>query len=97
MRESDDEVISRSRVFVDTYAGALAEAGDLLLPIAAGNWRADRVCGDLHELTNGTKAGRLDADDITLFKSVGAAIEDLAAASLLVNEAKAGSHARPPE
>ena len=71
MRESDDEVISRSRVFVDTYAGALAEAGDLLLPIAAGNWRADRVCGDLHELTNGTKAGRLDADDITLFKSVG--------------------------
>jgi ornithine cyclodeaminase len=97
MRESDDEVISRSRVFVDTYTGALAEAGDLLLPIAAGNWRADRVCADLHELTTGAKAGRLDADDITLFKSVGAAIEDLAAASLLVNEAKASSHERPPE
>jgi ornithine cyclodeaminase/alanine dehydrogenase-like protein (mu-crystallin family) len=97
MRESDDEVISRSRVFVDTYAGALAEAGDLLQPIAAGTWSADRVCGDLHELTNGAKPGRLDADDITLFKSVGAAIEDLAAASLLVNEAKASSHAQPPE
>jgi ornithine cyclodeaminase len=96
MRESDDEVISRSRVFVDTYAGALAEAGDLLQPIAAGTWSADRVCGDLHELTNGAKPGRLDADDITLFKSVGAAIEDLAAASLLVNEAKASSHAQPP-
>jgi len=97
MRESDDEVILRSRVFVDTYAGALAEAGDLLQPIAAGTWSADRVCGDLHELTNGAKPGRLDADDITLFKSVGAAIEDLAAASLLVNEAKASSHAQPPE
>ena len=87
MRESDDAAILRSRVFIDTYIGALAEAGDLLLPIAAGNWRADRVCGDLHELTNGTKAGRLDRDDITLFKSVGTALEDLAAAELAVEKA----------
>jgi ornithine cyclodeaminase/alanine dehydrogenase-like protein (mu-crystallin family) len=94
MRESDDEVISRSRVFVDTRAGALAEAGDLLQPIAAGRWSADRICGDLHELTTGAKQGRLDRDDITLFKSVGAAIEDLAAASLLVNEANPSSLAR---
>ena len=84
MRESDDVAVSRSRVFVDTYPGALAEAGDLLQPIAAGRWSADRICGDLHELTNGAKAGRLDRDDVTLFKSVGAAIEDLTAASLLV-------------
>ena len=97
MRESDDAAISRSRVFVDTYGGALAEAGDLLQPIAAGSWSADRICGDLHELTNGTKPGRLDRDDITLFKSVGTAIEDLAAASLLVNEADPSSDARPPE
>jgi ornithine cyclodeaminase/alanine dehydrogenase-like protein (mu-crystallin family) len=97
MRESDDAAISRSRVFIDTYGGALAEAGDLLQPIAAGSWSADDICGDLHELTNGTKPGRLDRDDITLFKSVGAAIEDLAAASLLVNEADPSSHARPPE
>jgi ornithine cyclodeaminase/alanine dehydrogenase-like protein (mu-crystallin family) len=97
MRESDDEVISRSRVFVDTRAGALAEAGDLLQPIAAGRWSADRICGDLHELTTGAKQGRLDRDDITLFKSVGAAIEDLAAASLLVNEANPSSLARSPE
>lgn len=97
MRESDDEAISRSRVFIDTHAGAMAEAGDLLQPIAAGKWSADRICGDLHELTNGTKPGRLDRDDITLFKSVGAAIEDLTAASLLVNEANPSSLARPPE
>jgi ornithine cyclodeaminase/alanine dehydrogenase-like protein (mu-crystallin family) len=95
MRESDDAAISRSRVFVDTYGGALAEAGDLLQPIAAGRWSTDRICGDLHELTNGTKPGRLDRDDITLFKSVGTAIEDLAAANLLVNEADPSSHPLP--
>jgi ornithine cyclodeaminase len=97
MRESDDAAVSRSRVFVDTYPGALAEAGDLLQPIAAGRWSADRICGDLHELANDAKPGRLDRDDITLFKSVGAAIEDLAAASLLVNEGNPSSHARRPE
>ncbi|TCU69266.1 ornithine cyclodeaminase [Bradyrhizobium sp. R2.2-H] len=97
MRESDDEAISRSRVFVDTFAGALAEAGDLLQPIAAGRWSADRICGDLHELTRGTRPGRLHHNEITLFKSVGAAIEDLAAASLLVNDATSGSLVRPSE
>jgi len=94
MRESDDDAVLRSRVFIDTYAGALAEAGDLLQPIAAGSWSADRICGDLHELTNGTKSGRLDRNEITLFKSVGAAIEDLAAASLLANPS---SLVRSPE
>ncbi|MDA9487681.1 ornithine cyclodeaminase [Bradyrhizobium sp. CCBAU 11361] len=94
MRESDDDAVLRSRVFIDTYAGALAEAGDLLQPIAAGSWSADRICGDLHELTNGTKSGRLDRNEITLFKSVGAAIEDLTAASLLANPS---SLVRSPE
>ncbi|MBS7699726.1 MAG: ornithine cyclodeaminase family protein [Chelatococcus sp.] len=86
MRESDDEAVRRSRVFVDTYAGALAEAGDLLQPIAAGTWQADRVCADLHELTSKARPGRISEDEITLFKSVGAAIEDLAAARLLVGD-----------
>jgi ornithine cyclodeaminase len=86
MRESDDEVLLRSRVFVDTYAGALAEAGDLLQPIASGRWQAEAICGDLQELTGGARPGRLAADEITLFKSVGAAIEDLAAATLLAGE-----------
>lgn len=83
MRESDDEALTRARVFVDTYAGALAEAGDLLQPAAAGVWSTAAVCGDLHELASGAKPGRLNDGEITLFKSVGAAIEDLVAASLL--------------
>ena len=84
MRESDDETIRRARVFVDTYPGTLAEAGDLLQPIEADAWQADRIQGDLHELETGAKPGRLGAEEITLFKSVGAAIEDLTAANLLV-------------
>ncbi|MGY8667852.1 ornithine cyclodeaminase family protein [Bradyrhizobium sp. UFLA05-109] len=84
MRETDDEAVCRSRVFVDTCGGALAEAGDLLQPISAGCWQAHQVCGDLHELTRGARPGRIDKEEITLFKSVGTAIEDLAAASLLV-------------
>ncbi len=84
MRESDDEAVCRSRVFVDTYGGALAEAGDLLQPISAGSWQPSEICGDLHELTRGARPGRIHDDEITLFKSVGAALEDLAAASLLV-------------
>jgi ornithine cyclodeaminase len=90
MRESDDEAVCRSRVFVDTYGGALAEAGDLLQPIAAGRFQADKVCGDLHELTTRARPGRVDKDEITLFKSVGAAVEDLAAASLLVGGWESG-------
>jgi ornithine cyclodeaminase/alanine dehydrogenase-like protein (mu-crystallin family) len=86
MRESDDEAVCRARVFVDTYAGALAEAGDLLQPIATGVFRAENVCGDLHELASGKRGGRGDEEEITLFKSVGAAIEDLAAASLLADD-----------
>jgi ornithine cyclodeaminase/alanine dehydrogenase-like protein (mu-crystallin family) len=86
MRESDDEAVCRARVFVDTYGGALAEAGDLLQPIAAGVFRAENVCGDLHELASGKRAGRGGEEEITLFKSVGAAVEDLAAASLLAGD-----------
>lgn len=83
MRESDDDLVAASAVYVDTYAGALAEAGDLLRPAAAGRWSPDRVVADLHELCAGLKAGRTDDAAITLFKSVGAALEDLVAAELV--------------
>ncbi|OYX14486.1 MAG: ornithine cyclodeaminase [Rhizobiales bacterium 32-66-8] len=83
MRESDDALIAAASVFVDTWAGALAEAGDLVQPIAAGTWSADRLKGDLHDLTAGQVEGRTSPEEITLFKSVGAAIEDLVAAQLL--------------
>lgn len=80
MRETDDEVARRARIFVDTRAGAFAEAGDILQPLQAGVIRREAVLGDLFDLCRGTVAGRGAAEEITLFKSVGASIEDLAAA-----------------
>ncbi|HEY9347672.1 MAG TPA: ornithine cyclodeaminase family protein, partial [Inquilinus sp.] len=84
MRESDDEAVRRARIFVDTRAGALGEAGDLLQPIRAGVIGEDAILADLHDLTRGTAPGRGSPDEITLFKSVGTALEDLAAARLAV-------------
>jgi ornithine cyclodeaminase len=83
MRESDDETMRRARVYVDARDGALAEAGDLLLAIEAGAFSAADICGDLFELARGSVAGRTSDDEITLFKSVGNALEDLAAARLV--------------
>ncbi len=80
MRETDDAVVRRARIFVDTRPGAFAEAGDIVQPLAAGVIGKDAVLGDLFDLTRGTVAGRQTSEEITFFKSVGAAIEDLAAA-----------------
>ncbi len=80
MRESDDEAIRRARVYVDTRAGATKEAGDIVQPLASGVLKPDAIVADLHELARGKKKGRESAEEITLFKSVGAALEDLAAA-----------------
>jgi ornithine cyclodeaminase/alanine dehydrogenase-like protein (mu-crystallin family) len=89
MRETDDEVIRRARVWVDTYEGAMSEAGDLLQPIAAGIFAEKDIQGDLAGLVRGTAPVRRGEDEITLFKSVGASIEDLAAA-IAVYERPAG-------
>lgn len=83
MREADDEAVARSRVFVDTRAGATKEAGDIVQPIRSGVLREAGIVADLFELCRGEKTGRGSADEITLFKSVGTAIEDLAAARLI--------------
>jgi len=80
MREADDDAVSRARVFVDTRAGATKEAGDIVRPLRNGVLNPDGVIADLHELARGEKVGRQNDDEITLFKSVGAALEDLAAA-----------------
>ncbi|OAB55058.1 ornithine cyclodeaminase [Phormidium willei BDU 130791] len=87
MRESDGEVFRRARVFVDTRAGALAEAGDLIQALAEGALSAADVAADLFELARGEKAGRRFYDQITLFKATGSALEDLAAAQLTVERA----------
>ncbi|MGB0747473.1 MAG: ornithine cyclodeaminase family protein [Magnetospiraceae bacterium] len=82
MREADDEVMRRSALFVDTRAGALAEAGDLVDPIARGLLSETDIRGDLFDLCRGDAAGRSVYNQITLFKSVGTALEDLAGAKL---------------
>ena len=79
MREADDEAIRRARVFVDTRAGATKEAGDIVQPLQSGVLTPERILADLYELTRGERPGRRDGEEITLFKSVGAALEDLAA------------------
>ncbi len=80
MRESDDALVSGARVFADTREGVLAEAGDLLIPMANGHFSRDGIIAELAELTRGEHPGRLSNSEITLFKSVGASLEDLAAA-----------------
>jgi ornithine cyclodeaminase len=86
-RESDDDVVLRSRIFVDTFQGALHEGGDVVEPISRGVISRDRIEGELADLASGRVQGRRSSDEITLFKSVGTAIEDLAAARMLVEAA----------
>lgn len=82
MRESDDAAIRRASVFVDTRAGAMVEAGDIVQPLKSGALAAGEIRAELAELIKGKHAGRTDGSEITLFKSVGAALEDLAGAIL---------------
>ncbi|MCE8015435.1 ornithine cyclodeaminase family protein [Halomonas sp. MCCC 1A17488] len=80
MRETDAECLRRGEVYVDTYAGARGEAGDILQAIDEGAFAFDDIAAELAELLRGEKAGRRSAEAITVFKSVGASLEDLAAA-----------------
>lgn len=84
MREVDDAAVARSRIVVDTYDGALAEAGDLVQPLTRGVIVREQIVAELAELLRGQRVGRRSEGDITLFKSVGTALEDLAAAQLVV-------------
>lgn len=80
MRETDAECLRRADVFVDTYAGAKGEAGDILQAIEEGALRFEDIKAELAEVLSGAKPSRTAEDSITLFKSVGASLEDLAAA-----------------
>jgi alanine dehydrogenase len=100
-RELDDTTIRRSRIVVDTYDGALAEAGDLLIPLKAGLIKRENLLADLNELLSGRKKVRTSPAEITIFKSVGNALEDLAAAELLEDtilslESKAAGPSQAP-
>jgi ornithine cyclodeaminase len=82
MREADDDLMGKSSVFVDTFADALAEAGDLIQPMASGYLQRDAIVAELADLASGRHAGRHHPEQITVFKSVGTGIEDLCAANL---------------
>lgn len=84
MHETDATALQRSSVYVDNRAGALKEPGDLVTPMAAGHFSAEDVRGDLFDLCRADVPARKSDDEITLFKSVGLALEDLAAAELVV-------------
>jgi ornithine cyclodeaminase len=84
MRETDAEAVGRAEVFVDTRPGALGEAGDLLQAGREGAFSPDRIRADLFDLCSGAHPGRTDPQAITLFKSVGASLEDFAAAKLVM-------------
>jgi alanine dehydrogenase len=88
MREADDETMKRARIFVDTRTAAVTEPGDIVQPLRAGIITKDDIAGDLFELTRGLRAGRRFHDQITVFKSVGTALEDLAAAQLVFARAR---------
>jgi ornithine cyclodeaminase len=82
MREADEQALLLADIYVDTREGALRESGELVQAIAGGALKASDIRGELSDLARGTVAGRVDPRQVTLFKSVGTAIEDLAAAEL---------------
>lgn len=85
MREADDETLHRARIFVDTREAAETQAGDIVGPIAAGVITSFDIAGDLFELTRGDRAGRRFNNQITLFKSVGHSLEDLASSEVALD------------
>lgn len=88
-REMPTDLVKRARVYVDSRSAALKEAGDLLLPIAQGAFDDHHIIGELGDLVNGRIAGRLERNDVTIFKSLGMAVEDVLAARLVVSRAQA--------
>ena len=83
-REVDTYTIQHARVVVDTHSAALSEVGELMIPLQEGAITRDHIAADLHELVSGTRQGRRSPEEITVFKSVGCALEDLVAAELLL-------------
>jgi ornithine cyclodeaminase/alanine dehydrogenase len=86
-REVDSETVKKACLFVDSYEGALREAGDLLIPMEEGVISREDIRAELSEVVTGRMPGRATEDEITLFKSVGFAIEDAAVARLAYNRA----------
>ncbi len=87
-QELDSKLMARARVFVDSREAALQEAGDIVIPIGEGLFSAGHICAELGEVVAGNKPGRGNDSEVTLFKSLGLAIEDLVAADLAFRRAR---------
>jgi len=81
MREADDETLQKASVYIDTFQGGLKESGDIAIPLKTGALKKEDIKGDLFGLCSGKVKGRSNPEEITYFKSVGHALEDLTAAS----------------
>jgi len=86
-REIDGTLLKIATVYVDSLDQVLKESGDLIAPIATGQYAADKIAGEIGEVVSGRKSGRTSEEQITLFKSVGIAVEDLATADLIFQQA----------
>mgnify|MGYP000618841462 FL=1 len=86
MREADDETISKASVYVDTFQGGLKESGDIVAPLQNRTLKEEDIKADLFQLCSNQKTGRITEEEITVFKSVGHALEDLAAANYYYNK-----------
>jgi ornithine cyclodeaminase len=86
-REMETALVRDARVFVDSRTGAIAEAGDLVIPIKEGAINASHIAGELGDVFGGRVPGRRDDAEITIFKSLGMAVEDVAAARLAFDRA----------
>ena len=87
-RELDTITVKKARIIVDTYEGCMAEAGDLLVPIQQGELSKEDIYADLGEIICGKRKGRINDAEITLFESVGFALEDLVTASAAYQKAR---------
>jgi len=87
-RELDSEAVINSKLYVDSRESATNEAGDFLIPLSEGTVSHDHILGEIGEVLEGTADGRQSADEITLFKSLGMAVEDVVAAQYIYSQAK---------
>ncbi|HMQ05990.1 MAG TPA: ornithine cyclodeaminase family protein [Saprospiraceae bacterium] len=87
-READDDTMSRGKIFVDTKEGAIKESGDITIPMASGIISMRDIAGDLFDLCGKKVKGRSNQHEVTIFKSVGYALEDLVAARYFLNIGK---------
>jgi ornithine cyclodeaminase len=88
MQEIPVETVARAKILVDSRSASLAEAGDLIVPLRSGIISEDSIHGEIGEVASGQIHGRLTDDEVTFFKSVGVAVQDVAVADLALRRAQ---------